>query len=204
MRVSFHGIKNIGAAVEFRNKPEIFNASLDDKKDSRIICIPEGKSLELHCELDNEGTKDLDEFKILLDKYPNKDKMSKNVLNVSIDRISLIGNSEEKIPVDICIVNGHIVPLKHKNQKAVKKLKDLSEKISLMNQQDLKYDDYYLSSKSCRNSYSYYFEKFSSEPSKLLGVFEQFFNPANIKIVSGIVASDLRTVLKKSKDEANE
>lgn len=203
MRVSFHGIKNIGAAVEFRDKPELFNTT-NDPKSGKIICIPQGKSLELHCELDNEGSKDLDEFKTLLDKYPNKDKREKNVLDVSIDRISLQGVSGDKVPVDICMINGHIVPIKHQNKTAVKQLKDLSEKIFSIKQQDLKYDDYYLNSNSCRNSYSYYFEKFSSEPTKLIGVFEQFFNPANIKLVSRIIASDLCTMLKNSKDNGDE
>ena len=104
MNISFHGIKNAGADFEYR--PEHRLVQYKNQKNGRTstLFIPRGKTFELHCELNNTGTNDLDEFRDILKAFPNRNGR-RNVIDFVMDSSYKIVDMKYELKNDICAIN---------------------------------------------------------------------------------------------------
>lgn len=201
MNVSFYGIKNIGAAFEYRAEPKVLNINGQNCGPVSRVLIPKGQSFELHCELNNKGTKDLTEFKEILKTYPNQDPAQKNVLDIACDRAIFTDTMNNQRSLNICKVNGHTVPMNDENYSVCRKLIKLVQTISEKDEKELTYDKNYVQSESCKKSYPFYHSRFADRPEELKLIFNEFLDPRNIKVSTTLLMSNLLLMMSDSREK---
>ena len=150
MNISFKGVKNAGAQMFTREKPEII------KSGPYTTLLPKGKHINLHIELNNEDTNDLDNFKYLLRAFPNK--YNKNSMNIEYDEfIHPRFNEKEKF----FIINDQIIELNKNTFPVFNQIFKLLKKIETMPPEKLKTENSYVKSLEAIDSFYYYADCFS-------------------------------------------
>ncbi len=150
MNISFKGVKNAGAQMFTREKPEII------KSGPYTTLLPKGKHINLHIELNNEYTNDLDNFKYILRAFPNK--YNKNSMNIEYDEfIHPRFNEKEKF----FIINDQIIELNEKTFPVFNQIFKLLKKIETMPHSMLTTDNRYVKSDEAIDAFYYYTQCFS-------------------------------------------
>lgn len=201
MNVSFQGIKNIGAAYEYRAEPKVLSINSQNSGPVSRVYIPKGQSFELHCELNNKGTKDLTEFKEILKTYPNQDPAQKNVLDIICDRATFTDPMNNERSLNICKVNGHTMPINDENYSVYRKLVKLVQTISEKDEKELTHDKNYVKSESCKKSYPFYHSRFADRPEEFKQIFNEFLDPHNIKVSTTLLMSNLMLMMFDSREK---
>ena len=199
MNISFHGIKNAGADFEYR--PEHRLVQYKNQKNGRAstLFIPRGKTFELHCELNNTGTNDLDEFRDILKAFPNRNGR-RNVIDFVMDSSYKIVDMKYELKNDICVINGQKFDINHKNYPMFAKIYSLVEKITKRAENnELTYTKNYIGSKNCRDSYASFYNYYRNNPKMAEMTIEKFLDPKRIKETCLMLQSALLLALSDSR-----
>ena len=146
MNISFSGIKNAGAQMHIQEKDKVLN-----KGAMFEFTIPKGKHINLHVELNNEGDKDLDNFKEILKEFPNE--YNAKTLNIDYDEFINIDTGEKEKSY---FLNGKNLKMTSENFKIFNKIFRLLEKIKVMPSEKLKVENSYIYSEEARDSFCFY------------------------------------------------
>lgn len=145
MNISFHGFKNVGAYMNTNENQQEF------KKGAHIMIIPKGRHINLHAELNNEGTADLDDFKVILKAFPNA--LNKNSINLSYDEFIHPDTKEKE---KLFALNHNLIELNETTFPIFNKVFKLLEKIKTTPRDSLKVENSYVLSAESQDAFRYY------------------------------------------------
>lgn len=146
MNISFKGFKNVGSYMT-TNKEQT-----EIKKGPHMIIFPKGKHIDLHAELNNTGTQDLDDFKVILKAFPNR--LNRNSLNITYDEYI---HPDTKKKERIFALNNSIIDVNETTFPVFNKVFKLLEKIKNAPKEELKVDNSYVLSAESQDAFNYYF-----------------------------------------------
>lgn len=132
MQISFSGMKNIGSTCDYSKGKISFDTGRKNSKEDKNI------HAGLHVKLDNEGSKDLEEYQKIFGK-----KLLKNdgILDITVDHyVENPRKKENGIDAVICMINGAHIADHPQNRNALNSILKLSERI-----QEMKADEFVVS-----------------------------------------------------------
>lgn len=164
--ISFKGFSHTGIGVETNNnKKQLI-------KNNPHYTSPPYVHLTLTTTLDNKTDKDLQDFALILQKYPNK--INKDTVNFHYDKYNVpsLGVTKQEF-----WLNDSPLILNDKNLPVFSKLAQLFNKLSKMPDERLHTEKYYLATDNCKMNFNY-FRKNTEIFDKQL---EKFHTPATIR-----------------------
>lgn len=162
MKISFQGIKNAGANKYTRKEPEII------KVDSQQFINPKGTYTCFKCELTNENSKDLDEYRPLLKKYPYA--LNPNALKIDYN---LFYNPYSNKKTHHILVNEHYIEIKRETIPELNKILQLLKKIATIPNKDIKTEYSYIQSKEAMSSFRGFTDYFIKKNENGLDIFDE-------------------------------
>ena len=169
MKINFKGIKNAGAYSHVQKKD--LYVSQDGKDFTKF---PQGRYSVINFELNNNESNDLDEFREILQKYPNH--FNSNTLNIEIREL----NDENK---PIIALNQNQIKMNRENLKTYAKVFKLLDKISKTPNEDLKVENSYVNSFLAMSGLGF-FTLFSKSLESFIKIVDKAHYPEPVKNIS--------------------
>lgn len=145
MNISFHGVKNTGSYHYTRKSTEMIPAG------RYVMILPKGRRTNIHVELNNQNGNDLDEFRDILEKYPNYH--NKTALNFVYDYME---DEKTGAKQHFYTINNNLVEMNDKNLPVLSKIFKLMKKISTMDKEELKVENRYVTSPEAHDAFEAY------------------------------------------------
>lgn len=183
MKISFKGFENTGLGVEMN--PTAITVTKADKRYE----VPKYTHLSLSTKLNNENKNDLEEFALLLKKFPNSNE--KDTINFSYDKF--YSKTQNKMKKEFWL-NDKPLLLCDENLGVFEKLSKLFTRLSTADESDLKIQPTYFLSDECRRNFPY-FNKIEDPQEKNLHFFF-FHNNENINSNSKRMADEFQKIMQ--------
>lgn len=148
MQISFSGIKNISSTFDYSKGKIPFDTGRKNSKEDKNI------HTGLHAKLDNNGTRDLEEYQKIFGK-----KLLKNdgILDITVDHYTESPRkNENEIDAVICVINGAHIADHPQNRNALNSILKLSERIQEMKEDEFIVNPNFERSKELYNSFPYF------------------------------------------------
>lgn len=145
MQISFKGIKNPGAYTHHQKYAQSVSTG------GQSYILPKGRSITFHCELTNNGGKDLDEFKDILRAFPNK--YNPNSLTVGYEWFINPNNGQKN---RLYFINNNHIELNEVTFNVFNKIFKLMKKISAMPREQIIINNSYLTTPEAKDAFLEY------------------------------------------------
>lgn len=158
MNISFHGIKNAGAQRWFEDDyPQTY-------KNGKIVKLEKGQHANIHFELTNSKSPDLDEWKPILKDY--QFFHNPHAFDLSYDEcINPTTLQKEKF----LVLNDKQILIKDENLKLLSKIHALLKKVAEMPEEEIKTEYSYLrNGTEADDAFRFYKKEFKDEEGKFL------------------------------------
>lgn len=182
MNISFKGFENTGIGLEINPKEKIV------KKAGAEIVVPPYKHLTLNAKLNNIGEKDLDNFRRILEKFPNASE--KDSVNFSYDEY--YSNFEKKTKKEFWLNDKPLILNDH-NLEVFSKLAKLFTRLSKVKDNELKQDKNYIGSLDCRYNFSYFNRYPDSQEFEYYA--KGFHNPSEIRENAAFMSDEFQKMM---------
>ncbi len=146
MNISFHGVKNTGSYHYTRKSTEMVPAA-----GGYVLILPKGRHTNIHVELNNKNGNDLDEFRPILEKYPNYH--NRTALNFAYDYFEDEKSGKKQ---SFFIINNQQIALNDENLPVLNKIYKLMKKIAGMDKEELKVENSYVTSPEAKAAFQAY------------------------------------------------
>lgn len=180
--INFRGFENTGIGIEVNPEEKVI------KKRGVDYVIPKYKHLTLNAKLNNIGEKDLENFGLILKRFPNVSE--KDSVNFSYDEY--YSNIEKKTKREFWL-NDRPLVLKDENLPVFSKLAKLFSRLSHVKDSELKQEKYYFESLDCRYNFSY-FNK-CTNPGEFKYLTEGFHRPSKVRENASAMVKEFEKIM---------